>query len=814
MTRRNRIIVLSLVSLTAIGVTFVLTRDWQAPLQGALSRAERALGLSITIGGKTRLALLPPALTAEQVRLHKDGNDIATIGRLSLRLAPVSLFTGTLDVRGLAAEHLRLGSLDMDRIEARLDGRKVDGFTKINGHNLTFSAGIDAKDGKTASLRLSAPALGAALHFDGSLERDAEGPVLSGRLSLNSGELAAWAPHLDLPAGATLKAEADVEAGAGQLALVNLTMASLGSRAAGSVQVLAGSPTLAEADLEVDNLDLDAWRPVKTKTKTLTNLLPAALTPPEAAAKPPAPPLPPPANVAAAPVPVLPDLLANMTLTLHNLRWHGQTLHAIKIRAGLDQGQVVLRHAQADLGRDWRVNADGVLAGQDFKGRLRVNGPSLSGRADVAALWPRLDLTDIHLNRDGTFVRGTLSAQWADAVSAQWNGQIGSWSDTAATLRLIPVKDGFDAPDLALRIGTLAVQGQMHGDFSDPRPRIDAVLRGGDIDLKALPASPLAVPPPRAPKLLGRQKIPAGPAQPKPVAAPAKGAAPFSTVPLDWSALERVDGTWKVQAQSLSGDFGRLEQPALTAQLNNGTARIESFSAGYLGGTVNASGAASGGPVPTLRIDTKLSGLDMARLKPALAGLSVESGKISGTLRLHSFGKSSRDMAANAQGEGQIEGGPGSIGGVDLATIDSQLARLENIGNVLSLAQTGLGGGTTAYSRLSGRLIVKDGVVRSPDLLLAATGGSLGADGSIDLAQWSTESTVSLTLASLPATPIVLRLSGPLGNPRKVVDVNALQRALVQSGLGRALGKATGGDGQKGGGKILNNLFRAFGGKN
>lgn len=810
MTRKHRIIAGFLATLAVIGVAFVLARDWQAPLQSILSRAERALGLSITIGGKTRLALLPPALTAEQVRLHKDGSDIATIGRLSLRLAPASLFTGSVDVRGLVAEHLRLGSLDMDRIEARLDGRKVDGFTKIDGHNLTFSAGIDAKDGQTASLRLSAPALGAALHFDGTLDRDADGPVLSGRLTLNSGELAAWAPHLDLPAGATLKAEADVEAGGGQLALVNLNVESLGSRAAGSLLVLAGSPTLAEADLEVDKLDLDAWRPVKTNA--LTNLLPAALTPPETVAKSPTPPLPPPANVAVAPIPVLPDLLANVTFTLHSLRWHGQTLRAVQIRAGLDQGQVVLRHAQADLGRDWRVNTDGVLAGQDFKGRVRVNGPGLSGRADLAALWPHLDLTDIRINHDGTFVQGKLSAQWADSVSAQWNGQIGTWTDTAATLRLIPVKNGFDAPDLALRIGTLAVQGQVHGDFSDPRPRIDAVLRGGDIDLKALPTSPLTKPPARAPKLLGRQKIPAGPAQPKPVAAPAKGGSPFSSAPLDWSALEMVDGTWKVQAQSLSGDFGRLEQPMLTAQLNNGTARIESFSAGYLGGTVSANGAASGGPVPTLRLDTKLNGLDMARLKPALAGLSVDSGKISGTLRLHSFGKSNRDMAANAQGEGQIEGGPGSIGGIDLAAIDSQLSRLENIGNVLSLAQTGLGGGHTAYSRLSGRLIIKDGVVRSPDLLLAATGGTLGADASVDLAQWNTESSVALTLASLPATPIVLRLSGPAGNPRKVVDVNALQRALVQSGLGRALTKPTG-DGQKGG-KILNNLFRAFGGNN
>jgi uncharacterized protein involved in outer membrane biogenesis len=253
----------------------------------------------------------------------------------------------------------------------------------------------------------------------------------------------------------------------------------------------------------------------------------------------------------------------------------------------------------------------------------------------------------------------------------------------------------------------------------------------------------------------------------------------------------------------------------LTVSLNNGTAKLESLRAGWLGGTLSASGGVSGGAVPSLRLDATLAGLDLAQAKPGLAGLSLESGRLNAQLRLHSFGKSSRDMAANAQGEGQVDGGNGIIGGLDLPAINGQLARIENIGNVLALVQTGLGGGQTPYTRLSGRLMVKDGIARSPDFTLTATGGTLTADSAVNLTEWSTQTTVSLALGALPSTPIVVRLSGPVDNPRKIVDVNALQKALVQSGLGRALGKADAETGEKPNGrKILKDLFRAFGGKN
>ena len=810
MARRTKFIGLVALALLVAGLGVLLTRDWRSAIIGLSAQGERALGLGIAIDGKARLALLPLALTAEQVRLHQDGSPLASAQRLSLQLSLPAFLSGRLQVGGVVLDEVKAGGATLDTVEARFGDQRLDGFTKVGGHTVTFAGSIGAA--QVASFRLTIPTVGTALHFDGALENNGGIPALSGHLTLNSGNLAALLPALSLPPGLLVRAEADLEAGDGQISLVNLTMDGNGSRAAGSLVALGGRPALIEADLGIDTLNLDAWH--ASKSTALSALLPPALTPPTdplPAKSPPAASFSPSAPTLALPV----DLFANLRLNVETLSWHGQTLRDVQIQAGLEQGEMILRHAQAEIRPNFRLNADGALADGQFKGRLRLNGPGLSGRADLNASWPRLELTDLRVNHDGNFTSGRLTAEWQDAVLADWSGSIGAWRDTAVNLRLRPGSNGFEASDITLRIDALALRGQASADFSAPRPHINASLRGDDIDLSALPGSPLAAAvAPR--KSVGKSSArPQPPAPVKKPAAATKAGSPFSTTPLNWSALDVADGTVTLEAHSLRGDFGRLEQPAVVIGLNNGTAKLESLRAGWLGGTLTASGAASGGPVPTLRLDAKLSALDLAQAKPALAGLSLDSGRLNGQLRLHSFGKSSRDMAANAQGEGQLDGGSGIIGGLDLPAINGQLARIENIGNILALVQTGLGGGQTPYSRLSGRLILRDGIARSPDFTLVATGGTLTADTSVDLAEWSTETAVSLALSALPSTPIVVRLSGPVGNPRKIVDVNALQKALVQSGLGRALGKTEAGTEEKSGGrKILKDLFRAFGGKN
>lgn len=803
---RKKIVVMAATALACLAVLLLLLRDWNAEIARLASQVENATGLRVAITGSSRLTLLPPALAVENISIVQGDAPLAQIKRLSLRVSPLSLLSGRVKVTGLVFDQARMGGTTVDGLDIHLGPNRLDGFSKWNGHAVTFSASLSPDQDNAAQFRLTVPTLNTALRFEGNLEK---GPALSGRISLNAGNLAGLLPDLGLPPGRTLQAQADVDWGDGQFSLVNLGIEANGTRASGSVVALAGSPALVEADLDLDHLDVDAWH--GGKSAVLPHLLPATLTPPTnaptSAAKPQA------ATPQADGLALPDDILGNLRLTIGQMTWLGQTLRGIDIRAGLDQGSLVIRHAGLRFGQDLRADLDGVLERTAFAGRLRLNGPGISGRSDVAVDAQGLRLGNFLAKHDDLLVKGALAGSWHDGVTVQWSGAVGTWPDTAASAKLVPQGRKLVMPELEARVGTLSVRGQASADFSTPRPHLTAQLRAGDIDLAALPASPRPAFVPPQPKLKGKAARPSAPAPAAKAANSTKGGSPFSASPLDWSALTLVDGAFDLAANSLVGEFGRLDHPHLKLVLADAIATIDDLGAGFLDGQLTAKGRVAALPQPNLQLEAQVKGADLARLRPGFAGFSLASGRADGQVRLKATGRSSRDMAASAVGDGRLEAKDGTIDGIDLAAIDGQVSRIQNIGNILALAQTGLKGGQTRFQTLSGTLKVADGNARSPDLTLKAAGGSLAADLSVALVPWTTDSSLSLALASLPATPLVLRFSGAVDKPRTVVDANALQKALVQGGLGRALRGGDTQDGEaKGGGKILRNIFKALGG--
>lgn len=800
---RKKIVVMAATALACLAVLLLLLRDWNAEIARLAAQVENATGLRVVISGASRLTLLPPALAVENVSVVQGDARLAQIKRLSLRVSPLSLLSGRVQVTGLVFDQARVGGTTVDGLDVHLSPNRLDGFSKWNGHAVTFGASLSATQDKAAQFRLTIPTLNTTLRFEGTLEK---GPALSGQLTLNAGNLAGLLPELGLPPGRTLQAQAEVDWGDGQFSLVNLGIETNGTRAGGSVVALAGSPALVEADLDLDRLDIDSWH--GGKSSVLPHLLPATLTPPTnvttTSAKP--------QDAAAAKTErpaLLPDnVLGNLRLNVGQVTWLGQTLRGIDIRAGLDQGSLVIRHAGAQFGQDLRADLDGVLEQASFTGRLRLNGPGISGRSDLAVDAQGLRLGNFLAKHDDLLVKGALAGSWHDGVTVRWSGAIGTWSDTAAAAKLVPQGRKLEMPEVEARIGTLSIRGQANADFSAPRPHLTAQLRAGDVDLTALPGSPLPVFVPPQPKLKGKAVRPSPPAPAAKTASNKKGGSPFSATPLDWSALTLVDGVFDVAATSLSGEFGRLDRPRMKLTVADGNATIDDLGAGFLDGQVTAKGRLAALPQPSLQLEAQVKGADLARLRPGIAGLSLASGRADGQIRVKAVGRSSREMAASAVGDGRLEAKDGTVDGIDLAAIDGQVSRIQNIGNILALAQTGLKGGQTRFKTLSGTLKLADGTARSPDLTLKAEGGSLAADLSVALVPWTTDSSLSLALASLPATPLALRFSGPVDTPRTVVDANALQKALVQGGLGRALGVGE----SKGGGKILRNIFKALGG--
>jgi hypothetical protein len=122
-----------------------------------------------------------------------------------------------------------------------------------------------------------------------------------------------------------------------------------------------------------------------------------------------------------------------------------------------------------------------------------------------------------------------------------------------------------------------------------------------------------------------------------------------------------------------------------------------------------------------------------------------------------------------------------------MRAISERLKNLDRVTDLLDLARAG-GHGETRFSRLAGTFRAENGVVRSDDLQLEAEASEGTATAVIDLPRWMIQGRVALRLVEHPnAPPIALILDGPLDNPRKVFDVNALQGFVTQSGIGRLL---------------------------
>ena len=797
MTRKAKLIT-ALALATILALVALAGRDWRDAATAMTARAERALGVGIALDGRVRLSILRLALTADHVRVLRGDVPLAGAQRLAILLSPAALLRGRLEPAGIDVDQLAVAGLLLDSLEMRLEGGRLSGYARIGGHPVTFAGNHDDSAEPPVEFRLTVPAMGTALRFGGRLEREAGGTAVSGRLSFNGGNLAALLPQWGLPAESTLRAEADLDAGDGLFALTNLKLDGLGSRGTGTLTATDGSPALIEADLTLDHLDLDLWHhPAPARTT-----LPALLSPARNEVDDPAPAAAPP-RLAEPLLPALPALFADLRLRVDSLSWRGQSWRELAVEASIEPGLLVVRRAEATLTPGLRLAVDGTLTGNAFDGRVRANGPGLSARADLGWRPPRLSVTDLHLNRDGVRGQGSLTADWGQDLAVEWRGSYGDWRTLSGRARLSGLPDGVAASDLTLSLGELTAQGRASADFSGPRPRIDADLTAGDINLAELVGKPASAPAAAAKSASGK-KADHQRATKQPSAPPAS---PWSNAPLDWSALRSVDGRLALAARTVQGDFGRLDTPRLALSLHDGTLRLDDLQAGFLGGTLAATGQASAAPLPSWRLEGRLQDLDLALVKPELAGLSVQSSRLGGSFRLTTQGGSSQAMAAGAQGGGRLEGGGGTIAGIDLPAINAHLGRLDNFGNLLALARTGMNGGTTAFSRLSGTFALKDGILSTHDLALVASGGRLGVEGSIDLGRWSTETTLAIGVEGLGSTPLLVRLSGPLDNPRKVVDANALQAALMQGGLGRALGT---GDTPPSGGKPLENLFRIF----
>lgn len=579
------------------------------------------------------------------------------------------------------------------------------------------------------------------------------------------------------------------------------------SRLSGAVAYVDRGRPAFGARLELDRLNLDAYLPVEPSAP---NPVPVPAAPSPAKTKAPAS-APAPASAGLSPQRLLGMADATLNLDVGQLTVQGLPVQGIHLDATVNGGALTIRKAKVDDLLGLKGQVDGQVAGlSPLRGvnlSLTAEAESLGGLPSAVS-WPagvpvperlgavtakaRLagDSDRLALELTAGMAGGTLEAGGAllaldrtpaadlklrvthpelgrvaalftDRTEVRAYGPLDLYGELVGTAK---------APSLGNLQGIVAgtaLRGTVAAALAGERPRLEADLQTGDLDLDRLRAAPLAgaEPPPSQ----GGASVGAAP--------------PLGAAGADPSWLRAFDGRLALTAASLTAGGLRVDQPALRAGLADGVLTLEQLDGEWLGGQIGVSGrvVAKAGRLPSVEADVTVVKAALSEIA-AGGGVALNGGTADLAMTLTSAGTDADTLLRELAGRGRVAASGGVLRGLDLAALRDRLGRVERAQEVLGAVAGSLQGGETQIERLDGRFAIDHGVVRTDDTRLVAAAGEGLLTGLWSLPEARVDLGLSLRVTGGGALPpLTLRIAGPLAAPTQSLDMQAVQEHFARA---------------------------------
>jgi uncharacterized protein involved in outer membrane biogenesis len=240
-----------------------------------------------------------------------------------------------------------------------------------------------------------------------------------------------------------------------------------------------------------------------------------------------------------------------------------------------------------------------------------------------------------------------------------------------------------------------------------------------------------------------------------------------------------VDGELRVTTPLLEWRGKRLSDVRLLASARDLLLHVDEFSGDIYGGRLNIAGRVD----PAARAFAGTVLLSAADLKSALTDLAAAdaiSGRGDVAAGLAGHGDSWADLIGTLAGEVRFAAREGEVAGFDVSAVGDRIKRTSRATGILELARAGVGG-RTRYSRADGTFKIEHGIARTRDFRVIARGGEARLTGTINLPAWRLDMVNEIGVTDPPdAPPVVVKLNGPLQEPRSVVDFQRLQSYLMR----------------------------------
>ncbi len=231
-----------------------------------------------------------------------------------------------------------------------------------------------------------------------------------------------------------------------------------------------------------------------------------------------------------------------------------------------------------------------------------------------------------------------------------------------------------------------------------------------------------------------------------------------------------------------------VDNANLDVRLKDGVLDVSRLAGGMFGGTFDLNAQIADRPTPTAALVVKVRDADVRQAAKTAADTDTVSGILTYDTDLQTRGVSEFDLVSGLSGTGSFSVRDGVVEGFDLKAFSDQLKSLDRAPDFVQLAQRSLSGGETRFTALSGTYTVAKGVLRSTDIALQADAATGTATAVVDLPPQQMDIVSSFRLSEHPNSPPVgLRLVGPLDNPRRILDIEAMQAHILQRLVERGL---------------------------
>lgn len=414
-----------------------------------------------------------------------------------------------------------------------------------------------------------------------------------------------------------------------------------------------------------------------------------------------------------------------------------------------------------------KLQVDGELTTRD-DGRYanKITAYTGGGRLElIGNVDPFAATPDVNMKVVVSHPNATQAIRLASPDYRARGGDLGPFE--ASTLFQGPV-DGLTLSETAINAGPIRITGNGSIANTGARPYITLVLASNRIAV-----DPWL--PPSAP-------TPQGAA---PAAAPTGGTGAgggWSRDKIDTSGLSAVDADVTMGIEAIEYGSYVVDSAELAAALKDGVLNVSKLAGGMFGGTFDLTAMLADRPTPEAAVTVQVRNADVRQAAQTAAETDMVSGILTYDTDLKARGGSEYELVSNLNGTGSFQVRDGTVKGFDLRAFSDRLQELNGATDFIDLTQRALSGGETAFTALTGTYNVQQGVLRSNDIALDADAAQGSATAVLDLPPRQMDVNARARLSDHPnAPPVGMRLVGPFDNPRQILDIDEMQRYVVQT---------------------------------